>query len=460
MKYFLIGIAIFISVDSYACNRSVDSSRVILFVDANDSPREIASARTAACNRGENLVVVEPNEFNSRVEQLANSGTTITSLIASGHDGGGSFGGENGRTSKWAMIEQLNEAYRNAGQSELLEDLHGVYLWGCYTTVPGEVNYWSSELPNVKFIIGFQGLGPSNTNVTGIRMLGSALESQGRVERAQTTRELQAALNGIQGINTTFSGTFVNACEHLEDQFYYTNIGNERGGLDRNFASFSETRACYDRIREFSSGNPSMESILEDYRRGEVAIPQTTHGTNLREIYTYLRQNDHCFSGEVGERSYPRYNANKAGLLLFFHGVKRNFAVAFEDQITRAGTELAAIQSQLSTPSSSLYQIVPERYRDEFANAWVPTLENISNKSRSDILENMRTLSLLKFLGDDLPTENLNEMTSNMEQYINYMTDECMNFLDWHEYIPGRVPTSRCPEVEYDQESGFGFSPP
>lgn len=88
-KYLILVALLCYSVQSFACNRSIDNQSVILFVDANNSPREIESARSAACERGENLVVVDPDDYEVRVNQLARSGVAITSLIASGHDGGG-----------------------------------------------------------------------------------------------------------------------------------------------------------------------------------------------------------------------------------------------------------------------------------------------------------------------------------------------------------------------------------
>ena len=426
------------SLSSLACNQSIDSSRVILFVDANDSPREIASARTAACSRGENLVVVEPSEFDSRVRQLANSGTSITSLIASGHDGGGSFGGKNGDTSKREMLSSLNDAYADAGNTELLEDLHGLYLWGCYTTVPSEVDYWNAQLPNVKFIVGFQGSGPSNTNITGIRMLRSALESQANVLRSDTEARLQRALNGIHGINTTFSATFVDTCEKLNDQYYYTNTANSHGGLDRTLISYAETQACREKVREFQSGDPSMYSIVENYQYGITAIPQVTHGTDLRRIYSYLRQNDHCFSQILGDE--VEYNANRVGLLLFYHGVKKNFPAAFSNLISSATREFNSVRSSLPA---------------ELSNVWMPTLNNIAAKSREEIIDNMANLSEVAIaVGDPSKTQNIRKLSRYMETYLNYMPDMCMDFLDWHEHIPGRVPRSRCSGEYLDYING------
>src|SRR5690606_4236248 len=93
-------------------NCPISKDSVVLFLDANDSPREIEKAREAACARGERLVVVEPDNLKSGIKQLADQNTPISSLIASGHDGGGSFYGLNGDMSKTQIIAALQEGYR------------------------------------------------------------------------------------------------------------------------------------------------------------------------------------------------------------------------------------------------------------------------------------------------------------------------------------------------------------
>jgi hypothetical protein len=43
------------------CSKKVDPSKVMLFIDTNDSALEISTAEKAACERGERLMVVPKN---------------------------------------------------------------------------------------------------------------------------------------------------------------------------------------------------------------------------------------------------------------------------------------------------------------------------------------------------------------------------------------------------------------
>jgi hypothetical protein len=41
-------------------------------------------------------------------------------------------------------------------------------------------------------------------------------------------------------------------------------------------------------------------------------------------------------------------------------------------------------------------------------------------------------------------TQQLQWLYLKMEQYLNRLDPRCMNFLQWHETIPGKNPPGRC----------------
>src|SRR5690606_24402932 len=90
------------------------------------------------------------------------------------------------------------------------------------------------------------------------------------------------------------------------------------------------------------------------------------------------------------------------------------------------------------------------RIRDTKRSFWSPTVGNISNKSRSEILENIRVLSGLTndLYFKDQPGSNkvkkLRNLENKMERYLHNLDPDCMDFLDWHEYLPEHTPTPRC----------------
>lgn len=370
--------------------------------------------------------------------------------------GGGSFSGDNGYTTKNNMVDSLTEAYEASGNSELLERLNGLYLWGCYTTVPGEVKFWKRALPNVQFLVGFHGSGPSNTNATGIAMLRSALQAQKRVRDAQTLESLKSSLQGIRGINTTLSGVFVDACEQLEDQYYYSVQKNyQTGGLNREFSSFSEYEGeCDTEIFEFRSGSPSREQQLSDYLFGFEPIPEETSGTPLRSLYNYMRHIDHC----LNERTVG-FSSNQVGALLFFHDVKKNFSKVFESEIAAAASEFELAQNSLNSKAD-------EKTKLHASGAWLPTLENIQSKSRKEILENMGKFNMLIYQHGVSPDiRHLMILNQLMENYLNYVGQNGMEFLDWHEFSDVHTPITRVEhhdsipqlvdsQIEYFQNAG------
>lgn len=544
------------SSHAFAC--TITKSSVVMFVDANNSPQEIEKAREAACDRGEALVVAGPGEIESKTRELARSNKPISSLIASGHDGGGSFYGSRGHISKASIIQGIQRGYQ--GKEELLDNLEGLFLWGCYTTVPSEIVYWKSAFPKAKFIIGFHGAGPSNVNPSGLRMLKSSLIAQDRVCSARNEQELKRIITSISDLRYTSVGAFAQSCRM--DQSYYLMQRLDNTGTMQQTTGTLESQLDCRQIRRMAESNVTQ---FHRYFSGELAIPQDTSRGELRDLYSFVRQNAQCFNNDfvVGDR---------VGSLLFFDGVKKNFGKVFEREINDAVSELgqlsryldrynfseetAAInraqsaynakesegrtlssqlqslqtqvaskerefegmsrrtrrylsalesgndgraerredrlndeetralnalnqlrqqvqqqQSRLTSHSYELGQaktqldnaVTAKREKENSLNAlkrtvsdvsrnfWAPTLSNISNKSRKQVLENITKLSSLTnhvfFNGaQDAAGQirKLKGLENKMERYLNQLEPDCMNFLEWHEYIPGQVLAGRC----------------
>src|SRR5690606_25008037 len=110
---------------------------------------------------------------------LAKNGTAITSLIVSGHDGGGSVHGDMSGIDKSEILSSLSEAYGN--NKKLLDQLQSLLLWGCYTSTPAEVLSWKEGLPGLKLISGFHGRGPGNDKQAAHTLLKDFLIKEKRL---------------------------------------------------------------------------------------------------------------------------------------------------------------------------------------------------------------------------------------------------------------------------------------
>ena len=302
-----------------ACPKGSESGKTIIFLDLNDNPKEIDSARKAACKRGESLIVM-PNSgeafsqdtLDQLLTGLEKSGVSVNSLILSGHDGGGQFGGTNGYVSK----SMLNEVMQDHPKTQ--ESVSSVLLLGCYTGVKQEIFDWKQILPKVNLIAGYEGQAPLGDKPAGHSYIEGVLAREKEMNEVKSEKELEKILKkGIKHISSISAAMYVQpkmcapGTEH-ESGFYFRPLKG------RDALQDLETQEC---IHENETNGPIMLEKFMAYYRGEKEIPKETHGSELREIYNYFREKGHCFEAK---RKYP--SADKVLFTLFFDGVKKNFA--------------------------------------------------------------------------------------------------------------------------------------
>src|SRR5690606_34850048 len=79
---------------------------------------------------------------------------------------------------------------------------------------------------------------------------------------------------------------------------------------------------------------------FEKYYNGSVDVPMQTSGTELRNLYSLVRQNAQCFTDGL-------LNGDRVGNLLFFNDVKKNFGKVFEKDISEAVANLELLSDEL-----------------------------------------------------------------------------------------------------------------
>ncbi len=321
MNKLIIALAIFsYSFASFgACPKGAESGKTILFFDLNDNPREIESTKRAACKRGESVIVLpeKGKQFNSEelyrlLGSFEKNKVSVNSLVISGHDGGGQFGGTNGFFSK----QMLSEIIENFPESR--DSVSSVLLLGCYTGVKQEIFDWKQILPNANLIAGYEGQAPLGDKPAGHSYIEGVLLKEKEMNDVKSKAELERFLKkGIKHISSISAAMYIHpkicapGTEH-ESGFYFRPLKGKDSLQDL------VTQEC---LRIKVGEGPLMLSKFMAYYRGEKEIPEQTHSTELRMIYNFFRENGHCFEGD---QTYP--TADKVLFTLFFDGVKKNYA--------------------------------------------------------------------------------------------------------------------------------------
>jgi hypothetical protein len=496
------------SLQLYATCAPSRVDEAIVMYDTNISYSEVLGAEEAACKRGQKLIVLpaglakhkEIGKINSDLnyittlyskhcpnssrckeitsqhvdlskklleskreikqvenpkalfKELAKDDIKIKSIILSGHDGGGTFGGALGRLSKYEIMGAYNEAYQ--GKPELKNELSSVYLWGCYTATLSETKSWKNGIPSLRLVAGFHGTGPSIGKDATRDYLQDLLLKEQEIFEEEDEGELKKLLSGLKNINYTLAGIYLEACNEVE---YYLSrekkSEQDGGGVGRSFARVDDI-SCDG--KKFTEDYPKYEAIYQKYFSGETPLPENTSSGELRDIYNFTRANQSCI---VQKHPYSPMNPDHIGLLLFYNGVKENFPDVFKETIAAAQMELETLPSELRDAIDHdlgfmgwLYQSSKNNVHKAFGKEdqlkdlqkskksfWLPTAHNLEKASRSDLIDNLSAMD--KFLSHpSFDMENISKRVKNvvkikkhMEKYLYELDSRCMNMLAWHE---------------------------
>lgn len=504
-----------------ACNKQVDPNKVVLFVDGNASYLEMKAASEAACARGESFethpvsmaqskllydngkkmekinnkyksnncwqnkdkaeCVELSNEYHaiSRVNQsivteyplnqeslaqkhksMANSNKAITSMIMSGHDGGGEIGGVVGNVTKSSIIQSYKNAYK--GKNSKAAQLESVLMWGCYTATVNEVIDWKTELPQLKIMAGFHGIGPGNDKLASRTIMKDLLIKSKKLCQECDERKLRAAIEGIENIQYTLAGVYVRP-QCSEYGYYYSREERADKTIKTSFYEMSEVLDCNQKYKMLA---PSRE-VFRKYFEGITPLPEQVQGTPLRDLYSESRHMQHCIPHG------SQFDSNRVGLLLFYDGVKKNFDAKFKKTLQSADNaknnisnvfkkveeEYLGLYQDLGdwwnerTPLGDEIKSLKNQFNDvkDFMKKKNVNFTNMSKLNRSDLKNLMSKLDAMSHSPVLSRVPELKTAVAPMKkayQYANtYLYDlnpDCMNFIDWHEYSDNHSPTARC----------------
>lgn len=365
------------------CDRPIDESKVMLFVDMNNSGPEIEVAKRAACARGQRLSIIPTNyreweTINARAAQtqaamtrctstrgfencptersanntsteelrlmeertgrhqtlidqelarIKEAGGKVVNFTISGHDGGGIFSGYKGEISR----DELGELFAKYAD---VNGVQSVLLLGCYTGTAHEVMGWQGVFPQTKIIAGYDGIAPASDKPAGHQYLDSLLRNEESLIAPTTPEDIRRAMtSNISSLGILNAGLFLNPlCE-------------EEGATGFHYGSQTENprRLTPLSLSECQSKAPELRAIvveLNEYLNGDKPVPSDTRTGALRALYNRARSIEHCAAeAEVAMDTNVIFN------LLFNEDVKKNFAEFYKDDLAEAQTVLAGINS-------------------------------------------------------------------------------------------------------------------
>lgn len=411
MKYLFVVLLFVVPLAVQAvCSNKIDPSKVIIFVDTNQSELEIATAEKSACARGEKFVSIpkdypivetkKPSSFmgmmikssmklstKAALDDIRKSGGKLKSFIVSGHDGGGHFAGEKGRLTSQELLELMQE-YKD------VNDVSSALLLGCYTGVQKEIMKWRGIFPKIQLIGGYDGSAPLADRPQGHQYITELLTKESQLTSQADQKRLQnftnANLRSLSGLN---AAVFIQCDETLREEGYYFSSKHREDGFAK-----MDTKKCLDEA--------VISKLIADhakYANGEVEPPKDTVNGEMRSIYNQARSLEHCL-----EITGKGVNASEAFNLLFYEGVKRNFSEFYKDDLVKVSEEFSKLDA------NEMIKAILEK------NAAME--KKIKDAEEEVFLLNTPDLYLKKIAEDLLNIKKEKEALLNLPEFANFKT--------------------------------------
>lgn len=360
---------------------SIQSFSDILFIDTNNSPKEIEAAKKAAAKRGEKLIVFPESrsrfksvDLENYLKKLESDGKKLSSVVLSGHNGNGHFTGNFGDMS----YESLSKAFQTA--PNLTSSVRSMMLWGCYTTNLGSVqNFWKKHFPQLELIAGFDGVAPANDKEAGWKYLEDVLVQEKKLTQSKDEKELKRHFKNLSQIN----------------------VMNAALCTSENFTSHKKTFKISEAFQACNKLGEEIQSVFNCYFNATEErcknVPKDTANGEIRKLYNHVQDNYHCNGTTDAYGRTVRLPEPETILrLIFFENVKKNvqkilgdvnFADKFNEQLKKITSE-----------SSLLWP------------------DDISSLSRQEILEKLNRLQTLLY-GNDFP-KHLSPEARVLKNYV------------------------------------------
>lgn len=412
---------------------SVQAHADILFLDLNGNPKEIEAAKAAASKRGEKVIVIpevtkelatrqsellaktqkaneeylrkgcsransdsptcagvgkalneamaKENDFrqknqlnaetlNKALKDLKNKGANLSSLIVSGHDGNGHFGGTYGDLTD----KDLAGAFQS--NAPVGDGIRSLALWGCYTANLSSLSlYWKKAFPQVEVVVGFDKKGPLGNSPSNWALLKDFLSKDKELSQIKDQNELQKAFKKLDGVRITDAAICVG--DTFSNKFVTMDLANIQSMCEGAFLKDAKVYTCYLNA-EKGCENP----------------PANTANSELRSFYEQLQDYAHCKEVLQPEQQVGMPSADTMIRLIHFADIKKNFVKNFTQQMA----DYNKLLDKVGAPKNLQWGDILKMSRAEILEKLKATDAYLNNKGSGDSALNPEFIALRNFV--------------------------------------------------------------
>ena len=418
----------------------------ILVLNFNRNNSTVAAAKRAATERGERVIEIprgrelDAESLRGYLNEIESQNIDISSMVFSGHDGGGEFSGEDGSLGKYELAEVMQDFPR------ISESTRSLVLRGCYTATPYEVfatdeESWRGIFPNINMIAGYVDGAPSSEREESKSFVEEILSLESEMYIESSVENITEMFEDISNSRWTTNALAIRTC--FEDDFRFV----ERSLVAQGIGALSEQEISDLCNQEEISAQLEVVSAYYYAQSEEHANPPLEkRGTDLRDAYSYLQRNNHCM---ILMDQYMKPSLGAQIRLIYFDYIKSNFMDQFQDDMTDLEESIRWYNS-ISDDDISL----------------PIDIESMTRAEINSLIHRLTGLTYADYIGVDQPTfglqyrddprmEDLVRVTSIMEQVLFNLDEEIVPF-DW-------VSSKHSPERANPYESSsvresYGFN--
>lgn len=319
----------------------------IVFIDINNNPLEKNAAISAAKKAGKSIVVYPKGSelFDKEKAFEILKKNPPETLFISGHDGGGSFSGDRNEEFSYSDIKDL--ASENPS---IAENLRVLGLLGCNTANHHQIQEWKQLFPEIAFVAGYDGSAPLGTRKAGHAYIEDIILKSDQILKTADEKKLKNIFENFQYINQLQASLYadLHSCQAKDNQYIYR---PQRFG-DEKFKLF-DTSECLAKREKYKK---KYKDLFFQYFDGEKEIPANRSHGELREMYTYMNQNEHCFADFIESSEFP--SSDTLRNLLFYKDVHENMSVYYKDELKDFFEELKIYgnEAELKKKTQEIYE--------------------------------------------------------------------------------------------------------
>jgi|GEM_PF-4397911 len=296
MKKF-IGLLLF---SSFAISAYAEDSKLWVMLDQNNQRSERDKARELAQKSGAEIKIF-PNvgEWEKWLAVSNNSQRSVDTIIASGHAMGSEFFSEKGAGLSVNRLSEIAKSNPGVAQTEAF------YALGCYTSTTSSARLWARTLPNLRYIAGFDGSGPSHD--PSVQFLEEVEKVRPQLGPEKTPEELRVELErsfvyknkkGQWGTNGA-----VGVLDRTNERMHFMSKPGGNEELPFGPPDVAGCKKALDEIEAIIKPSKSIDTFITDtYNGGTPAKcdqlkelpPAGNQSSDLRRLYAKMQRIEVC----------------------------------------------------------------------------------------------------------------------------------------------------------------------